>query len=221
MPDAVLGRSSTGGDIGAEAAEERQRLTDAAARLATERGVRALDAQAVAGSCGLTVEDLERHFGGIDQCLLAAYDSFVEEVVAHIVDACHDCVEWSEKIRLAIAAIVETVLELEPVARVFAVEAVRTGPAALERRSATIERAALRLKHGRLLYPGAADLPEGLERTLVGGLVTTVTGHLLREERDGLARAGDEAVEILLAPYVGAARARFVAGGRPRVCNPI
>ena len=87
----------------------------------------------------------------------------------------------------------------------------RTGPAAVERRCASIDSAALRLKHGRLLFPAAAGMPMPIERTLVAGVVMIASVQLLSEEADQLPGLAPEAVEMVLTPYIGARRARSVA----------
>ncbi len=193
------------------ASEERERLTDAVTRIATERGFRGVGAEQVARGAGLSIADFHRHFDNVDQCLLAAFDRFLERMLEHIDESCAEVAEWPEKVRLTIEAAFEFLAEVEPVARVFAVETTFAGPAGLERTQASIERAALRLKHGRLLYPEAADLPDATERMLVAGVVAIATAHLLREDGGALAGAGSEAVEMLLAPYLGADRARSMA----------
>jgi AcrR family transcriptional regulator len=195
------------------ASEERERLTDAVTRIAAERGFRGIDAEHVARRAGVPVEEFHRRFGSVDQCVMAAFDRFAENLLQQVDEACEEAVYWPDTVRRGVEAAFEFIVELEPVARLFAVDVARVGPAAIECKQVSIERAALRLKHGRLLYPAAADLPDALERTLIAGVVTNVTAHLLREERELLAEAEAEAVEVLLAPYIGVDRARFAAAG--------
>lgn len=214
MPDVVVRRDPTGGEVALGAtSEERERLTDAVTRIASERGCRDIDAEQVARRSGVSVEEFHRHFGSADQCLLAAFNRFLEHLIEHVDEACEEAVDWPDTVRRGVEAAFEFVAELEPVARLFAVDLARVGPAAAECRQVSIEYAALCLKRGRLHYPAAAELPEALERTLIAGVVTNAATHLLREERELLAGAGAEAVEVLLAPYVGAGRARFAAAG--------
>jgi AcrR family transcriptional regulator len=211
MPDVVVGRDPAGAEIAVATSEARERLTDAVTRIATERGYKGTDPEQVARSSGLSIDDFYRHFANVDQCLLAAFDSFLGRLFEHIDEACEEAVGWPDKVKTTIEAAFEFVAEVEPVARLFAVDAVRTGPAGVERKFASIDRAALRLKHGRLLYPVAVDLPDAMERTLVAGVVMIASTHLLSEEAEQLVDVETEAVEMVLAPYIGLDRARQVA----------
>ena len=50
-----------------------------------------------------------------------------------------------------------------------------------------------------------------MERTLVAGVVMTVSIHLLDEDASRLPELGSETVEMVLTPYVGTRRARRIA----------
>lgn len=211
MPAVALGKSPASSKIGNPGSEVRERLTDAVTRAATEGGYPAVDVAQIARYAGLSVEDFERHFDGKEQCLLAAHDRFVERMLEHIDAACEEAEDWPYKVKLAIEAAFDFVAELEAVARIFVVDAVGSGPAEVDRRCASIDRAALHLKHGRLLYPATADLPDAMERTLVAGVVMTASIQLLDEDASRLPEFGSEAVEMVLTPYVGTRRARRIA----------
>jgi AcrR family transcriptional regulator len=213
MPDVVVGRETTGAEIASLPSGIRGRLTDSLTRLATECGYPAVDIEQIAHGAGLSVEDFHSCFETKDQCLMAAYDRFLERMLEHIDEACKGVEDWPEKVRITIESAFEFVAELEGGARLFAVDALRTGPAAVERSCNSIESAAVRLKHGRLLFPAAADMPNPTERTLVAGVVMIASIHLLSEEADQLPQIAPEAVEMVLTPYIGTRRARYVAAG--------
>jgi hypothetical protein len=119
--------------------------------------------------------------------------------------------DWADGVRASIEAGFEFLRDRETEARAFALAAMRAGPAWLEGRCALIESAALRLKQGRLLYPAAAEMPDGAERTLVAGVVMLASVHLLAEGDSGLPGVEAEAIEMVLTPYVGGGRAREFA----------
>jgi hypothetical protein len=141
---------------------------------------------------------------------MAAYDRFLERMLEHIDDACEGVESWPEKVKLTIESAFEFVSEPHGGARLFAVDALSIGPA-VERSCSAIDSAALRLKHGRLIFPAGANMPDPTERTLVAGVVMIASIHLLSEEADQLPRLAPEAVEMVLTPYVGAHRARYIA----------
>jgi AcrR family transcriptional regulator len=212
MPDLAVRRDPPGAAIApAPLGDERGRLADAVTRIATERGTRGLEPEQVALAAGLAVEDFERNFESVDQCLMLAFDRFHARMLEQIEEACDGIVSWPEKVRAAIAAAIEFIAEVEPVARLFAVDAQRTGPAGIGRLDAAIEQGALRLKHGRLLYPDSAELPDVLERTLVAGVVAITSIYLLGDEGQRLTNFQPEALEMLLSPYLGTEEARELA----------
>jgi AcrR family transcriptional regulator len=191
--------------------DDRHRLIEAATRIATERGFDALDAEVLARATGLTPTDFHRYFDNVDQCILAAFDQFFERLLEHVSEASEGVAGWPEKVRATIVAGLEFITELEPVTRLFAVDALCAGPGLIERRIAYIERGADRLKAGRELYPDAADLPGSMERTLVAGVVMLATTYLLGEEASRLAEVESEMVAMVLTPYLGIEGARLAA----------
>jgi AcrR family transcriptional regulator len=211
MPDVVVGKRGTGAEVSIAISEVRGRLTDALTRVATECGYDAVDVEQIAQAAGVSVDEFHREFDSKDQCLLAAYDRFVERMLEHIGEGCEEAETWLEKVKLTIESAFEFLAELEGPARLFTIDTKRAGPAALERSCTSIDSAALRLKHGRLIFPVAANMPEPTERTLVAGVVMTAAIHLLAEEADQLERRAPECVEMILTPYIGARRARFIA----------
>jgi AcrR family transcriptional regulator len=213
MPDLVVGRDPAAGTIGDDLDNgSRERLIDAVTRLGTERGLSAVDPALIAASAGLEDEDFQRHFETADQCLLAAMESFLDRMLQHIDATLGDGVEeWPGRVRTSVAACFEFIEEVEPVARLFAVDAARTGAAGIECKCRVVEQAALRLERGRLLYPDAKSLPASLERALIAGSVTIVASKML--EGAPLSEVEPEVAELLLIPYIGAAEARVLAHG--------
>jgi AcrR family transcriptional regulator len=211
MPDVAVGIQGTGAEIDSPTSEVRERLTDSVTRVATECGYSEVDIEQIAQYAGVSVEEFHRHFDGKDQCLLAAYDRFLERMLEHIDEACEGIESWPERVKLTIESAFEFVTELHGGARLFAVDSMQTGPAAVERSCRAIDSAAMRLKHGRLLFPAAAGMPNPTERTLVAGVVMTASIQLLAEEADRLPSLAPEAVEMVLTPYIGARRARYFA----------
>ena len=108
---------------------------------------------------------------------------------------------------------VSSLAEASAVARVFAIEAPGISFAAAERQFAALDRLATLLRDGRSLYREAAELPELTERTLIGGVVSIVTEHLLAEDAQAIPDLRPQLVEVLLIPYLGPEQARAVAAG--------
>src|SRR5262245_38904713 len=133
MPDVVTGRGPFGSEGAVDSSADRYRFTDAITRASVECGYRAVDIEQVAFYAGLTTDDFGRLFSSKDQCLLAAFDCFLARLYEQIDEDCAEVHEWPAKVRITIESAFELVAELEGTARLFVVDAIRTGEAGLER----------------------------------------------------------------------------------------
>lgn len=192
-------------------AQQRSRLIDAFTKVAAERGYTRISAAQVAAEAGLPREAFYAHFPDLRRCLIASYDAYFERLMAHIEEACEGEEEWPGRVKAAVGASLEFVLETASRARLFSVEAISAGPALLERRFASTTRLAARLEHLRAHSPRATEIPASTEWVLVAGVYSRITAHLLAEEAGLLADLESELVELLLAPYLGEQEARRLA----------
>jgi AcrR family transcriptional regulator len=191
--------------------EQRTRLIEAFTRAAAERGYANTTVEQVASYAGVSSETFYRYFPGIDQCLVAAYDSFFERLATHIEAACDSRDPWPVQVKTGIGAALHFFAEVESTGRVFAVEAMSAGPAAIERRFASIDRLAQLLRLGRQQCPAAAALPAATERTLVAGIGLVISVQLLAEEGSLLPSKEPELTELVLTPYLGGPEAKRIA----------
>ena len=204
MPDVVTGRDPLGNRVAS--LEDRDRLTDAMTRAAVEGGYPAVEIEQIAPSARASrSDDFHRYFRDQGPVPAGGIRPLPRAVLEHIDEACEGARDWPEKVKLTIESAFEFAAELQGGARLFAVDAMCTGPAAVERGAAR-STAAVALKHGRLIFPAAADMPIPTERTLVAGVVMIASIHLLAEEADELPEIAPEAVEMVLTPYIGPAQ---------------
>src|SRR5690349_10344437 len=84
MPDVVVGRETSGAVGRGAGADVRERLTDSATRLAAEGGYLSIDGEQIAQYAGVSVEEFHREFIDENQCLMVAYDRFLERMLDHI-----------------------------------------------------------------------------------------------------------------------------------------
>jgi AcrR family transcriptional regulator len=192
--------------------EQRTRLISAMTRTATERGYANTTVDQVAAYAGVTRETFFRHFTGTDQCLVAAYDSFFERLMSHIEAACDSRDPWPIQVRAGVGATLGFFAEVSSTGRVFLIEAMGAGPAAVERHFASIDRLARKLGRGREFNLAAEALPDATERTLVAGIGLVISAHLLAEEGSLLPAKEAELTELVLTPYLGGREAKRIAG---------
>lgn len=212
--DARLPSSSSSSSGAPEWEEERARLLDAVAKAASEHGYRDFTVEQVARYAGLSATDFHEHFESREEGVMAAYDAFLDRLLADASAACEEHDDWSDKVIAALKAVFSTLVEASAVARVFAIEVAAAGIPATVRQIDALDDFASLLRHGRDLYPRAAALPEPAERALVGGVASIVSGHLLAEDPASLPALEPQLAELLLTPYLGEEGAKRSAAHR-------
>jgi AcrR family transcriptional regulator len=209
-----------GDDVNSEAPQdsegairERERLIAAFGKAVSEHGYRDVTVDHVVRYSGLGRSRFERHFDSMERGLVAAQDAFFDRIWLEVLAACQASNDWPQGVQAALHSALAAVVEASPLARVFAVEATAASLAAAERQFAAIDQFASLLREGRRLYPRAASLPPATERTLVGGVVSIVCGHLLAEDPAAIPTLESQLVELLLIPYIGEGEAKRVSAG--------
>lgn len=192
---------------------QRERLVSAFAKAAAEHGYAGLELEQVLRYAGVNQATLEVHFRSKEQGLIAAQDAFFDRLWLDVIGACEGPGEWPLKVRAALVAILSSLVEASNLARVFAVEAVAASLAAAERQYAALDQFATLLRGGRHHFPAANSLPDVTERTIVGGIASIVSGHLLMEDPQAIPAMEPQLVELTLIPYLGEGEAKRVAAG--------
>ncbi len=195
-----------------ESQAQRERLINAFTKIASERGWAETTVAEVAAAAGTTVDDFDRNFANLRQCLSASHDAFFSRLSAEVAGAVDDADEWPLRVRDAVAATLEFVAETATRARFFTVDALSAGPMILERETSELARVVPSMREGREHSRSAAELPQLTEEILVLGAACLLRGVLLGEDPLPLERLRTELVEVLLAPYLGPAEAARIAG---------
>jgi AcrR family transcriptional regulator len=213
------------GDGRAQLAEiQRARIVAAMVEVVAERGVGNATVARVVARSGVSRRTFYEHFEDREGCFLAAFEHAVARIAATVVPAYRSAGAWRERVRAALAALLEALAYERGAGRLAIVEALGAGPAALERRGrvlaeviAAVDRdgreaargetppplsaegavgGAFALIHARMAEPGGAPPID-----LLGALVATVVLPYL-----GPAAARRELELPAPAPRVGASR---------------
>lgn len=150
-------------------------------------------------------------FESKDDCLLTAYRFLAGQLEVKLDDAWQAEQSWPAKVRAAIAAALAFAAEDPAVARLLAVEVQAGDRAARAAQAESIDGLAAKLREGRRLYPAAAGLNRSTERVIVAGLVALIGNRLLAGQAERLSDCEPELVELALASFLGAGRARGFA----------
>jgi AcrR family transcriptional regulator len=202
------GRSYRGRDEG-----ERSRVLAAITKAIGEHGYVGLSTDEILTNAGLSRDDFDSHFESKEQCIIAAQDDFLQDLFLEVSGACTHQRDWPANVRAGLGAGLSYIVELSPLARVFAVEASAGSLGAHERQFAVLDVFAALLREGRIHFPDSADLPEVTERVLVGGVASIVSDRLLSEEPRTLVGLEPELSELILAFYLGPEDAHKVTHG--------
>jgi AcrR family transcriptional regulator len=185
------------------AAEERSRIVGALSRELGERGsLGAVSLERVMREANVGDGAFERHFGSVEEAMLAAQDAFLDKLLLEAASGCGGP-DWPTSVRDAIDSMLAYVAEASTLARVLAFEVSGMSMAAQERRFSRLNGLAELLRDGRRLYPRTAKMPASMEPTLVGGIASIVSGRLLAEDTQGFDQLSTELADAVLSFYLG------------------
>ena len=114
-----------------------------------------------------------------DECLLGAFDAAVERIAEPVLAAWQGNGSWRERIRAALAALLEQ-LDAEPAtARVCVVEALKAGPNVMERRARIVAVLVDAVEQGRGEAKPGSEPPPLAGQGVVGGALSVLHERLL------------------------------------------
>jgi AcrR family transcriptional regulator len=158
------------------AESQRSRLMAAIADVVAEKGYAATTIAEIARRAGVSPRTFYDHFTDKLQCLLAAYETFMEVLFARMYASLAPDSDWREFILSTVGAYLETLEENPSAARAFILEMDAAGPRARKRRRDAFATSArlMQARHEfmRSTDPSLAPIPE---------LVYTGIVHAVRE----------------------------------------
>ncbi len=195
------------------AADQRRRILDATVELVAKRGYRDVSVEALTRRARVSHPTFRKHFSGLEECLLAAFDRAVERATVRIRAALDADAgrPWAETVVAAIAGLFGLIAAHPAEARLCLVETLGAGPTVMEHYEAGLSSLEPLLLRGRDLNPRGVELPDTLENTLVGGVLWIAYRRLVVGAAAELPALVPEAAELVLTPYVGEAEAVRVA----------
>jgi AcrR family transcriptional regulator len=165
----------------------RERLVLGMVAAVAERGYAATTITDVVRHARVSRRTFYEHFADKESCFLAAYDAVSDAVLTGLIAAAGEATGWEERIVAAVRAYLGALAAEPAVARVFTVEILSAGPAALARRRSVLRRFA-----------------EHIQAQVTEAIATGAPGRPLTE-RTALALAG--AVHELVLEALEAGRA--------------
>ncbi len=147
-------------------------------------------------------------FANREECLAAVLEDLVGQIGNELAAAGLQDLQWRERVRAGLWAIL-SFFDREPaLARVCVVQALRGGPKVLQRREEILAGLAAIVDEGRHEGARGSECTPLTAEGLVGAAFAIVYARLLRGERRPLAGLLGELMGMIVLPYMGPAAAR-------------
>jgi AcrR family transcriptional regulator/DNA-binding MarR family transcriptional regulator len=187
---------------------QRARLLAAAVRAVEELGYTNTTVAHITSRARVSRRTFYELFANREECLLAVLEDLMDQLRAELAAAELQRLPWRERVRAGLWTIL-AFFDREPqLARLCVVQALRGGPAVLERRERILARLAAAIDEGRREGARGTALTPLTAEGLVGAAFTIVHARLLRGERPPLTELQGELMGMIVLPYLGAAAAR-------------
>jgi AcrR family transcriptional regulator len=201
-----------------EGLSQHERLLWSMVRVIAEKGYDGVTVGDVVARAGVSRTTFYDEFANKDECLFAAYDRVIDELIAYVGDAFLSDRDWPERIRDGLDALLRALAAEPDVAQMAAVEFPAAGPQAHQRYRDALERFLPFLEEGRT-YTGRGDeLPAGIELMAVGGAEVIIFDEVVGGRVSKLPAMLPEIVFAVLVPFLGpeeAAASMHLAAGQP------
>ncbi len=177
---------------------QRERMLTAAVELIAERGYRAVTVADIVKRAATARLKFYENFSSKEDCFFAAYDRAFEEARHRVAQATEGAGDsFPEQVSAGLAALLAYIAEQPGLARACVLEAPALGPAMQERNQQALAAFAELLRGGR---EGAqsAELPAGVEESVLGGLYWLIYQAILSGKPKRIEDLHSELVEFAL-----------------------
>jgi AcrR family transcriptional regulator len=179
-------------------------MLEALAQIGPARGYGGATADAVIARAGVSSKTFYEQFKGREDCFLAAYDAILAQFLGRVTAAYGQTeLEWPDRVRAAIEALLAFLASEPAFARMCVVEALTVGERALERYDEAITALAGLLDEGRALMRDPDRLPAGTAVDVIEGSAFLIREQILTGRTQQLETLVPDLTYAALVPYVG------------------
>jgi AcrR family transcriptional regulator len=186
---------------------DRERLLWSMVKVAGAKGYDSISVDEVARRAGVSRSAFYDEFKTKDECLFAAYDVLIEDLLGRVEDAFSAQQDWPTKVRAGLEALLTQFAAEPELARVAAVEMPAAGTEGHRRFREAIERFVGFLAEGPEYAERGAELPDDIGLMAVGGAEAIIFDEVVAGRTRELPRLLPELVFAVLVPYLGPADA--------------
>lgn len=185
------------------ARSQRERLLEAAIRVAAAKGYAATTVGDLTKEAGISRTTFYELFEDKEACFLAAYDNAVDVLVRQVVAAYESEQRWPQRARAGLRALLDLLAAEPELARLALVDIGAAGPAAQRRYRVAVQRLTPLFEEGRDFAPGGRGLPANTSRMAIGGVTGLISDELVAGRAEQLPGLLSDALFATLVPYIG------------------
>jgi AcrR family transcriptional regulator len=190
---------------------QRERIITALVDTVAERGYNATTVAQITKAASVSRRTFYEHFEDKEACFLAAYEMIADHIRSSMQAAAGAFEDWPQQVRAALATMLRFLAGEPDLARIVMVEPIAAGGEIAARHRASMQGFVEILKAGRPEHGGERPLPEVIEETLVGGILSLIVREISAGKTEELEKLLPDLVELTLAPYLGAEEAERLA----------
>jgi AcrR family transcriptional regulator len=192
---------------------QRERLIAGLATAVANHGYQAVTITHITKEAKVSRRVFYENFENKEECFLAAF----EVVVGHIRELAAEAVtpvpDWPRRAIAASAAVLSFLASEPDLARLCLVESQGASPAVAARFHEAVHEAVPLLEQGRSERERGRELPPSTEESTIGALVMLASRKIAANEAGQIEDLLPDFAEFILAPYLGADEATYLARG--------
>jgi AcrR family transcriptional regulator len=182
---------------------QRQRILDAVADVASLAGYQAMSVEDIVGAAGVSRRTFYDNFRSKEDAFLTAFETIGAELVSEVQAAYDSSQTFPGGVIACLRVFLEFVASHPQYADACIVEVLAAGPAALERRNAVMSAMADLIHHGAGTMPNSLHPPRLTAETIVGGIYEIVYSRVLHGQTSQLPKLLADLAYSTMLPYLG------------------
>jgi AcrR family transcriptional regulator len=180
---------------------QRDRLIDGFVQVVAEEGYDGAGIKTICRRAGVAFNTFYEYFDTKEELFLVAYDAGVTILFDRVGQAyLAGDVTWKERVEAGLGEFLQILVDNQPFARFFAVEAVKVGPAVMKRVDADFERSFAMFAHATPT-PGLALQASDLVPLVIGGIYARIYTYIRADQIDRLPELRPILVEFAVASF--------------------
>jgi AcrR family transcriptional regulator len=191
--------------------EPRDRIIEAAAQIASDRGYGALSLNEIARAARVSHHTLRKYFASKNEAFMAAYEAGSRATIAYCLKAYSAETDWRAAVRAGLAAELRFLAMHPELARIGFLEVYAAGSQLLELRETELQLVTAALEPGYRQKRRSAPPHPIVSEAIAGGIYQLMRDLVLHHGPEQLPSLSPDVTYAALAPFTGAKAAASVA----------